>query len=86
MHPLSQKKQGHPGRAPDPKEKATRRVNDLMRQATKMVQELEELGAPSDVMVHAQAGSLSLMTAYSWLTGLPQPWDSRAAQMGWDKV
>lgn len=80
------KKQGHPARATDPKEKLARRVYDLMRQATIITKELQEQDAPEDVIVHAQAGALSLMSTYAHLTGLPTPWDARAAEMGWNKI
>lgn len=79
-------KQGHPGKVVDPRVKVGRRLNDLMRQATLLIPELHALDAPSGVIEHAQAGSLSLMFTYSWLTGLPSPVDVRAKEMGWDQV
>lgn len=78
---------GHPGRAPDPAKKLERRVNDLMRQVVYLNQEIQtNHDLPQDIIEHAQASAGSLMAIYSHLTGLPAPWDIRAAEMGWDKV
>lgn len=62
-------------------------VNDLMRQAVKLNHEMRtSRDLPEDVHVHAQSAMLGLMAIYSHLTGLPAPWDARAAEMGWNKV
>lgn len=76
---------GHPGKAADPAKQLERRVNDLMRQAVKLNQEMQ---TSHDLQedVHAQSAALDLMAIYSHLSGLPAPWDARAAEIGWNKV
>lgn len=85
---MTRKPQGHPARTnrDDPNKQLERRVYQLMREATHIVAALQTQEAPEDVVTHAQAGALSLMATYSWLTGLPNPMETRANQMGWEKV
>lgn len=81
------KKQGHPAKQVDQGKKLERRVNDLMRQAVYLNQEMQtNHDLPQDIIEHAQASAASLMAIYAHLTGLPTPWDIRAAEMGWDKI
>lgn len=78
---------GHSGKSVDPAKQLERKINDLMRQAVKLNQEMQTShDLPEDVHVHAQAAALGLMAIYSHLTGLPAPWDARAVEMGWNKV
>lgn len=84
---MTRAKQGHPGRVKqDDRKQLERRVYQLMRESTHIVARLMSEDAPQDIIEHAQAGSLSLMSSYAWLTGLPAPWEARAEQQGWNKV
>ncbi|MGQ3384520.1 hypothetical protein [Glutamicibacter sp. TV12E] len=82
------KPNGHPGRAEDKAKQLERRVNDLMRQAVKLNQDMQTNHGDlhPDIQVHAQSAALNLMAIYSHLTGLPAPWDARAEAMGWNRV
>ncbi|MNW68372.1 hypothetical protein D3C74_471250 [compost metagenome] len=58
-----------------------------MRQVVYLNQEIQtNHDLPQDIIEHAQASAASLMAIYSHLTGLPAPWDIRAAEMGWNKI
>jgi len=79
---------GHPARDADPRKQLERRVNDLMRQAVRLNQEMQANHSElhPDIQLHAQSAALNLMAIYAHLTGLPAPWDARAKEMGWGKV
>ncbi len=86
---MTRRTQGHPARAnrDDPAKKLERRVNDLMRQAVYLNQEMQtNHNLPDDINHHAESAAAGLMAIYGYLTGLPALWDIRAAEMGWDKV
>lgn len=86
---MSRKPQGHPARTnrDDPAKQLERKVDSLMRQAVALNKEIQTNHTmPQEIHEYAQSAALGLLAIYGYLTGLPSPWDSRAAEMGWDKV